>query len=202
MGKYSHVIDKLPTLPGVEPERRVVVDEVKAQILAPPRDGEDITLPTDDPVELLDLAKRAIRQLIAIQKRATGGRRWGSTFAFGYAGARDARDKIKELESSLQVLIDAYQELMVDQFVAEGVTSVKLDGGRSVVTFKEPHGKVVNRELYRQYCLADRDLALKMAVPWQSTNALVKQLLLAGEEPPPGIETTARWVVRLGKGDE
>jgi hypothetical protein len=42
----------------------------------------------------------------------------------------------------------------------------------------------------------------KMALAWASTNALTKEMLLAGEPAPPGISTWAKTVVRLGKGDE
>jgi len=37
-----------------------------------------------------------------------------------------------------------------------------------------------------------------MALPWMSTNALVKEMLLRGQEEPPGVTVYARTIVKLG----
>ncbi len=45
-------------------------------------------------------------------------------------------------------------------------------------------------------------LERKLALPWGTTNALAKEMLLHGEAEPPGVSVWAKTTVRLGKGDE
>ena len=49
---------------------------------------------------------------------------------------------------------------------------------------------------------ADPDLRNKLALPWGTTNALVKARLLEGESEPPGVSCWAKTTVRLGRSDE
>lgn len=196
-GKYSHVIDKLPKLVGVELERRDLVEAVKAEILAPLTDGET-------PSRELDLARitntisQHIQEVMQLLKRSTVDRHWASEFARAYADARDLRDRIKEWESSANLLVEVFQMLMIDQMEQEGITSMKLSSGRPITTFEEPYAQVQDREAFRAYCEGDSDLRRKMSLPWQTTNMFVKELLLAGEPEPPGVVCFARTVVRLG----
>src|SRR5256885_8826909 len=106
--KYAHVTANLPKLDAIEPERRQVVDAVKAEILGP-------GAATDPPLILLrenmEEASDAVENAIAVAKRATRGRRYASEFARGYAEVRGMKDALKAWESSVQVLLDAYEEL-------------------------------------------------------------------------------------------
>lgn len=196
-GKYSHVIDKLPKLVGVEPERRDLVEAVKAEVLAPSIDGETLSRELDIARAMNTISKH-VQEVMRLLKRSTVDRHWASEFARAYADARDLRDKIKEWESSANLLVEVFQMIMVDQMEQEGITSMKLASGRPITTFEEPYAQVQDREAFRAYCEADPDLRRKMSLPWQTTNSLVKELLLAGEPEPPGVTCFAKTTVRLG----
>lgn len=42
------------------------------------------------------------------------------------------------------------------------------------------------------------DLQRLLTLPWQTTDSLTRKMLLAGEEPPPGVEVFAKTKIRLG----
>jgi len=217
-GKWADVLErkKLPTLPGVEPERRQVVDAARDAILAPPEEqacpecgaataasvcpscGSDMPGQSSDPGMILDAAHRKIKALLAALTRGTGGRRYASEFGRLYAEARDAKDRVDLWASNLNVLVDAFEELMTDQMTNEGIKSLTLDNGRPIHTHREPYYQVRDREAWRRYCLADPDLAPKMSVAWGTMNSLAKDMLEKNEEPPDCLEGFSRTVVRLG----
>ncbi|MCR4300852.1 MAG: hypothetical protein NUV51_04515 [Sulfuricaulis sp.] len=195
-GKYSHVIDKLPRLGMVEPERRDLVEAVKAEILAPPDDGENLPWVLDLD-RALDMIETHVRELLRLVKRSTAGRPRAAEFARAYADCRDMAARIGEWESSLNLLTEAFQQLMVDQMEVEGVTSMKLVSGRPVSTYLEPYAQVTDKETFRLWCVA-QGLERQMALPWGTANALTKARLLEGEPEPDGVTCYAKTKVRLG----
>jgi len=194
-GKYSHVINTLPRLGMVEPERRDLVDAVKAEILAPAT--EDENLPRDlDLDRALGMIEGHIRELLRLVKRSTAGRPWAAEFARAYADCRGVTARLGEWGSSLNLLLEAFQQLMVDQMEVEGVASMKI-AGHSVSTYLEPYAQVTDKEAFRVWCVAE-GLERQMSLPWQTTNALTKARLLEGEPEPDGVTCYAKTKVRLG----
>jgi hypothetical protein len=197
-GKYAHVIGKLPKFDGVEPERRDVLDAVKAEILAPQSDNDSPIATTSLIAANIDDADNCMTNVIDIAKRATQGKRHASAFAAAYAEVRVVMDKVNDWKSSVQLLLDAYEQLMIQQMEAEGVASLRLEGGASVSTFGEPYGQVVDKEKFRQWCITNGyEGQLQL---WPSTmNAITKERLLEGEAPPDGVDVFAKTMVRLNK---
>lgn len=220
-GKYAHIIDSLPRLPGVDPDRRDLVEAVKREILAPPGEHEIIRMR----VSILSNIEELFRELLKDEKRTAAGRPWAAEFARAYAECRAIKDRLSEWESSLNLLIEAYQWLMVDQMEVEGISSMKLSNGQPVSTFQEPYAQVTDKEAFRVWCLSQREWVPKiedgvvvvgedglpvmvpegariyermMALPWQTTNAITKELLLNGEAEPDGVTCYAKTKVRLG----
>jgi hypothetical protein len=196
--KYAHVVGKLPKLTVDDPDRRQLLDTVKSGILAPLSDDEAPPL-TDHVFDALAQEMNAdIMMMLYHVKRLCAGKRYGSEFAHAYATLRGIDDMLSEWKSSCNLLLDAYTELMVEQFEVEGVASVRFQDGGGVSTYEEPYAKVVDREKFRQWCLK-HGLERSLSLGWQATNAIVKKLLLEGEGEPDGIEVFSKTMIRLNK---
>lgn len=191
--KYAHVTPHLPRFDGEELDRRVILNALKDEILASrgPVEGEH-------PSERLAQLDCDVMDLLDVHKHAAGGERYASTLTRAYVDVRLTLDALKGLQSSAQLLLDAFEELMVEQMEVEGVASQRLDSGASVSTYQEPYPQVQDKEAYRQWCVKhgfEKDMHL-----WPSkTASLVKEMLLAGEPEPPGVTAYAKTMVRVNK---
>lgn len=215
-GKYAHVINTLPKFPG-EVERRDIVEAVKQEIKNAP------ALLTEHTVEeLVDEMDDSFKYLVDILKRETGGKQHAAEFGRVYAELRSIKDMISSWESDVNLLLEAYQWLMIEQMEVEGLTAMRLANGQPVSTFDEPYAQVVDKEAFRRWCMTPADecmvcgrntsdheherhevhpgggLERAMSLPWSTTNALTKERLLAGEEEPDGVTCFAKTKVRLG----
>lgn len=194
-GKYAHITPNLPKLPLIEPARRDIVTAVKNEITQP----SDVVVPLDPEAKFIELMAEmelCLKQVINLEKRRTGGRRWASEFAKAYQELRTLIDKIKEWQSNVQLLLDAYTELMIDQMEVEGMKAIRLTDGSSVTTYEEPYGQVKDKEAFRQWCITNgygNQLQL-----WPATmNAMVKERLILGQPEPDGVEIFSKTVIRL-----
>lgn len=113
---------------------------------------------------------------------------------------KELRLQKSELESQLDevgVQLSAAEQLMEDVYLHDKISSVKLDDGRSVSLEHSPQAVVKDREQYRLWCIEngyEGELRL-----WPSTtDAIVKERLLSGQELPAGVEAYLRtkWVLR------
>jgi hypothetical protein len=191
-GKYSHLIDKLPRY-GVEPERRDVVQAVKDKIKSPlnamvkNRNIEDLTTVGVDAI-------RMAMDSITVSAAKTP---YASAYARLYAEARKLHGQLEDLVKEANLLAEAAQWVMTEQMEVEGTSSLKLTNGQPVTTYLEPYTQVKDREDFRVWCIK-QGLERQMALPWMVTNALVKKMLLDGQEEPPGVTVFAKTKVRLG----
>jgi hypothetical protein len=193
--KYAHVTKDLPRLPTVEPERRDIVVAVQKEILDPTTDGHLTPLQA---ANIRYTLQKGIRELLQHEKTACAGKPYAAEFARVYTELRILKDDVTDWLSSIQLLLDAYQELMCNQFEAEGISSLRMADGGSVSTFSEPFAQVRDREAFRQWCLAN-GFQLEMHLHPSKAQAILKELLLAGETEPPGIEVFAKTMIRLNK---
>lgn len=143
-----------------------------------------------------------------------------------YANLRALRDPLKQMESQLQVQIDAVDQLKTEQFEAEGTNSVNievemisdeaiekfLDELREVIKKSrlnrpqvenvriqfEPYAQVVDKEAFRKWCLT-QGLEAQMSLPWSVTNSLVKAMVENGDPEPPGVKAKAITKTFLSK---
>lgn len=205
--KYSHLTPTLQKLPLVEPERRDIVNAVKEEILASVSEGPfnegpfidspfyTVEVPQASVREGFEVLDRTIKPILTQAKHLTGGKRHASVLAESYMQLRAIKDIIATWQSSVQLLLDAYTELMVDQLEVEGMSGLKLGDGRSITTYDEPVGVVKDKEAFRLWCIKNGyETKLQM---WPSTmNSLVKERLMTGEEEPDGVEVFARTVVK------
>jgi hypothetical protein len=114
-----------------------------------------------------------------------------------YAGLRDEKEQAEAVVKDVNLRLEAVSQLLFDQFEVEGVSSLVVDG-RSVAARLVPYASIEDHEAFRQWCLTDADLARKMALPWATTNKIASDLLLAGEELPPGVTIFAKQRFTLG----
>jgi hypothetical protein len=189
--KYAAVTPKLPRFNPLSVMDKTYQDKVNTkvlEILQPPADEEQ---PSDERLqdELEMWVKGAMANLseaCQILTQMAKGRRQGVVFARVYNEIRAIRDAVDKRESDLHVLEDAYTQLMVDQFEVEGTTGLTLDTGEAIRIQYEPYAVVVDKDLFLSWCI-EEGLQRSLALPWQTTNMLVKDRLLRGESDPPGI---------------
>lgn len=104
-----------------------------------------------------------------------------------YTGIRIEKKRAQDILSCVQVQLDACSELLVDQFEADGITSLKLEDGSSVRVDVKPYPVTKDREVFRQWCIDD-GLQKEMHLAWPTMSSLMCNMLLAGEDIPPGLE--------------
>ena len=215
-GKYAAVVGDLPKFSGEEPDRQQLLDRVKAEILGP----DLVPLPVIG--DRFAQADATIKDVLTLLKRSCAGDVKSSTLAQAYADVRGVKDQLNDWLASAQLLLDAYEQLMIGQMEEEGVTSLNLESGAGVSTYGEPCGVVVDKELFRRWCATPADRCALCGEPiddhstdhasvpgggleqalqlWPSSmNAIAKERTLAGEPPPPGVEVYAKTAVRLRK---
>lgn len=108
--------------------------------------------------------------------------------AWEYAGLRREKAGIEADLSDCQVRLDAIEQLMHDQFEVEGTKGLTLANGDKIRVEPALGIKFVDPEKFRLWCLADKDLALKMQLHVATATALVKKMLEVGQPEPPGTE--------------
>jgi hypothetical protein len=192
-GKYASVINDLPKLPAVEPDRREVVQAIKDEILREPQPDD----PYGNLSDCIHAANQRVEEALRLLKRAAAGNRRATEFARAYAQVRAVKDQMDVWWKEVNLLLEAYQWLMVDQMEVEGVTSMRLATGQPVSTYLEPYATVTDKEAFRLWCLA-QGLETRMHLHPGATNSLVKDMLLAGDPNPPGVSVWAKTKVRLG----
>lgn len=73
---------------------------------------------------------------------------------------------------------------------------MRLESGQQIITFLEPYAQIMDKELFRQHCVAE-GLEQSMHLPWNTANSMTKELLLKGEPEPPGVSIYAVTKIRL-----
>jgi len=202
-GKYAHVIDLLPRSLGTEPDFQAKVNGVKAAILEPRAQNdpgpftEEFTASSDKELSMdaLDDLLLEVTALLKVINDAlictVDGQRYASTFARRYRNVRVVKAALEAQEKITNVVEEAYKQVLAEQYEAEGTTNIALEDGGSVRTQYEPHATVNDKRANRIWAV-ENGLEDSLALPWQTVNAIAKELLLKGEEPPAGVELTAR----------
>ncbi len=116
-----------------------------------------------------------------------------------YADLRAAKAEVEEELSAINAQIAAMEGMLFEQMEVEGVSQLKMPDGASVNIGYEPSAKVINKEAFRLWCIANGfEKALQL---WPSTtNAECKNRLLQGLPDPDGVSVQARQKIRFSKG--
>lgn len=184
MGMYDAIIDKLPKSLGTDAKTQEKVNAVKEKIL----EAE-----TENPLTI-DGIEDILIEITALQKvlndaliQSVGKDRSAVRFAGIMRNLRVVKAAYDEQEKILNTLIEAYKQFLVTQYEAEGSKSVTLDSGAKIRTQPEPHATVTDYVAVRKWAIKE-GLEDSLTIPWPKLNALTKAALLAGEEPPDGVE--------------
>jgi hypothetical protein len=118
--------------------------------------------------------------------------------ARGYAEAKDAKKEHEEKEKELNIRVAAFEQLISLVFGDQDISSVRLEDGRPVSVNPEPYAVVIDRDALNAW-VAENNLDRLRTLSWQTTNALAKERLLAGDAPPDGVELKLRDAVRITK---
>lgn len=120
-----------------------------------------------------------------------------TALARAYVQLRREKDDLNDELYVLNMRLAAVSQMMTDQFEAEDVDVIRVDG-RPVAVNLEPSVKVTNKAEFRDWCLEDPDLASQMMLWPTTTEKLIRDMLLAGKNPPPGTEALVTPWIRLG----
>jgi hypothetical protein len=120
-----------------------------------------------------------------------------------YAKLRQMKKEIQQKLSSLQVQIDALEQLLTEsqEKHAEGWgqygakdNMIRLPNGETIRVQLELYPQVKNKEEYRLWCIKN-GYANKLQLWPSTTEALVKERWLIGEPDPDGVETYSKPTV-------
>jgi hypothetical protein len=196
MGKYAAVLQKLPPWVNPDLERQSKVDEVKQEIRSTP----ESPLPDEVRLEFIGEKMRQVIENIAyvnhLLLELPGPRFYASVIARAYREVRAVVETLDELQSHMHLTKEAYEQLLILAYEAEGVNSLKLATGERVRIEPQPYAQVMDKEAFRQWCVA-QGLERSMHLMWQTTNSLVKERLLKGEPEPDGIEAKMKHKIVL-----
>lgn len=192
-GKYAKIINQLPRTLGTDPGFQDKVNAMKEEIL---RESLPEDPPTVEPesVEIemrIQRVKSDLAELNNLLLRSANGRRQAYVLARVYRRLRYVKDILeKQSEKELNVMLEAYTQLIVDQYEVEGTSSIHLDTGESVSVHYEPYASVHDRDKLRQWVI-DSGLERSMSLAWATLNSMTKERLLKGESEPDGVKAYA-----------
>jgi len=111
-----------------------------------------------------------------------------------YATLKTEKKNFDEKKYELNLKLEAVAQMLALVYEGEGISSQTLRGVGAVRTQSEPYAHVADKEEYRQWCV-ENGFEQQMTLPWTTTNKTLKDLLLEGGTPPPGIEAYFRTTV-------
>lgn len=201
MGKYTEVVKGLPKFLGPDAafqDRVKQVKEIASTTTLPTdlkdKDGDPIALDSEMPGVYKEVILESI-EMLRIQLLYYKFDMRTDRYPHAYVESRSIIESIEYAMKKLGELKEAYKQLIVADFEKRVVQSVRLPDG--LLSYNaEPYAKITDKEAYRQWCL-DNDYAESMQLPWQKTNAILKERLLAGEDEMDGVEAHSYDKLRL-----
>lgn len=195
-GKYAAVIGHLPRLVQEGPYQDKV-NTRKYEIVNREENVKEFFEIVD---ETRDELKEAVRLLMNINNKLTLIKAVSpSSAAAVWSELRGIEETIEEAASETRLNLEALKQILIDRYETEDISSLRLVTGDTVRTQPEPYAKVVDKDLHRKWAM-EQGLERSLSLPWQTTNALTKELLLKGQPAPAGVEATVNTKVILTRG--
>ncbi len=196
MGLYSKL--RLPRYIDPDARSREKVHRIKDIITQSSDNGGNVSI-AEVRVLMQNLGE-SLTRVNNLLLAFAGGRNHATIFARGYGETRLVKNILKQHLKDIELTLEAYTQLAIDQFEVEGTTSLKLDDGSTVRVQTTPYAGVVDKEVYRLWCIQnglERELML-----WPSkTAALTKERLLEGLPEPDGVKAYLKSSIYYSGGD-
>jgi hypothetical protein len=93
------------------------------------------------------------------------------------------KDELEKKLDAAKVDVRAFEEILQETYEMEG----------------EPYASVKNPVAFRKWVREQPGLEQRMTLPWTTTNSITKEMLLDGDEPPPGVEVFVKQKTRLAR---
>jgi hypothetical protein len=138
----------------------------------------------------------AHREKVELLKKTIVGP--ASNLSWRYEQVRMKMARIKEQKSECQVEVDAYEEMLIAQYEAEEITSLKMESGASVCVDVIPYPQMKDKEKFRLWCHC-HGLEKEMHLHPGTTASLVALLCLTGKAMPTGIDASMKDTVVFTK---
>lgn len=114
-----------------------------------------------------------------------------SAVAQTYAMLRmEAEEKQAELDE-IKTRLTAVMLIMNEQYEAEDVLSLKINGVGTIRVQPEPHAIVLDKTRHQAWSRSNGYEEM-MTLPWGTTNRLTKELVVTGKPAPDGVEAFMR----------
>lgn len=140
-----------------------------------------------------EFGEEVIRAKEEFQERSPGA------LARAYEEAKAAKASAEEAVKAVNVRIRALEDLLYNAYEEAGITSLKLESGRTVSVNPEPYVTVLDRDAVREWAKEnghERDLNFNA----NTLSAIVKSRALNRESLPPGVELKVWSRVGITKG--
>jgi len=109
-----------------------------------------------------------------------------------YVDLRAEKKAAEEVLSEIEERLAAVEFVLVDSFEAGNISSIKIfDRDKTISHQKAPHATVQDKQALREWCL-NNNMGDELTLPWQTLNALSKELLLSGQPEPDGVKLYSR----------
>lgn len=105
-----------------------------------------------------------------------------------YASARAEKDRLEELISAQNLIIEAMQQELVDMMEAEDFTTVKIGAGMSISIKDDIYCTVKDKPTFMRW-ISENDMEDLLSVNYQTMAAMAKSRLIEGQPIPAGIDT-------------
>lgn len=193
--KYAKVLPNLKPLPNEDLDHQQRLDEVKQSIVQNADDSIDAATATE---LMRNLTHEACMQMASVYETAlhAAPNQYASTLAHVYSLLRLTEEKLANSLKDVRLVLEAYEQLVVQQYEVECINNIKLDNGSSVRTEPQPYAKVIDREKFRQWCLRN-GFEREMHLHTQTTQSITKQRLLDGQPEPDGVSAFVRTTVKF-----
>jgi len=119
-----------------------------------------------------------------------------ASLAAAWVAIRNKKEELKQREKQINLQLRAYEQLLEEAYEEEDIETISLANIGTIAMRPDPYVRVSNPEAYRQHCI-DSGLLPLMSIPYQTTKSNARELLLQGEELPPGVEIYAKWSFSL-----
>jgi len=104
-----------------------------------------------------------------------------------YNKARERKEKLEDDLGDVNTELEALSQMILSKMEEDNLSLVRLDDGSTLYINDKPYCRVDNQVKFLTWIRTSKKEDL-LSVHYQRMNSLVSEMLLEGQEPPPGIK--------------